>query len=91
MKGASCAAWSKTSWKQVKGHAQREYPDGRLGGDDLGSLAMAFAADKKKNVVVIDFGKPVMWLALPPKEVNDLINMLKSKLQELGHPVTINV
>jgi hypothetical protein len=76
---------------QVDGKARRQYSAGRVGPDDDGDLAIAIAADKAKNIVVIRFGKPVEWIGLGPAEVNDLINLLMSKLRDLGVPATISV
>ena len=61
------------------------------GHEDDGELAMAITADTQKKVVIIDFGKSVTWLGLPPKEVNGLINLLKKKLAELGEPCVIDI
>lgn len=75
--------------EQVDKRAKREYPDGRLGADDDGVLAFAIAADPAKKKIVIDFGKPVEWIAFGPSEANQLINMLKTKLAEIGEPLVI--
>ena len=69
---------------QVDGTAKREYPQGRMGHEDDGSLSMAITADPVHKTVVIRFGKPVEWLGLGPKEVNQFINLLKDKLSDLG-------
>jgi hypothetical protein len=76
---------------QVNGQAKRQYSAGRIGPDDDGDLALAVAADRAKNVVVIRFGKPVEWIGLGPDEVNGLINLLMQKLRDLGVPATISV
>lgn len=76
---------------QVDQRAKRNYSEGRLNANDDGDLAFAVAADPAKNVVIIDFGKPVTWFALPPEQVNGLINLLMMKLRELGVPATISV
>jgi hypothetical protein len=75
--------------RQVEGNAQRQYSQGRIGADDEGDLAIGIAADKDKQIVIIDFSKPVKWIGLAPKETNDLINLLLKKLKSLGHPVVL--
>lgn len=76
---------------QVEQRAKRNYSEGRMNAEDDGDLAFAIAADPVKNVVIIDFGKPVTWMAMPPEQVNGLINLLMMKLRELGVPATISV
>jgi hypothetical protein len=76
---------------QVEDRAKRNYSQGRIGANDDGDLAMAITADRAKNIVIIDFGKPVTWMGLPPEQVNGLVNLLMQKLRELGAPATISV
>jgi hypothetical protein len=47
--------------------ASGKFPEGRLGPDDEGELTLAVAFDPRTNIVRIEFGKPVAWLGLPPK------------------------
>ena len=47
-----------------------KYPRGKLRSDDEGQLAMAFAV--KGNTLIIDFGKPVVWVGLSLHEVTAL-------------------
>ena len=79
----------KRLMEQLDGTAHREYPQGRMGHEDDGALSYAVTADKAHKVVVIRFGKPVEWIGLGPKEVNQLINMLKDRCLELGEIVRI--
>ena len=77
---------------QVERRASREYPLGRIGGEDEGSLAIAVAADKDHGIVRIDFGKSVEWLALPPKECVALAEMLIAKAREISRePIVLNI
>lgn len=77
--------------EQTRGKATREYPHGRLNGDDDGSLAMVVTADRSKQVVVIDFGKPVTWIGLGPSDVEGLISLLQTQLLALQAPLTVSV
>ena len=43
-----------------------QFPEGRLNQDDEGEIAIAICADHGN--VVIQFGKPVAWLAMPPEQ-----------------------
>lgn len=76
---------------QVEGKAKREYQAGRISPDDDGTLAYAVAADPEKKKIVIRFGKPVEWIGFNASDVNQLINILKEKLAEIGEACVINV
>ncbi len=76
--------------EQIEGRAKREYSKGRLGPHDQGEVAMAIAADKAHNRIIIDFGKPVVWMGLTTEQANGLINLLKERILELGSPVVIS-
>jgi hypothetical protein len=63
--------------------ATGEYPKGKLCKDDKGELRLAVAADIKNMTVVIDFGKPVKWLALHKEETKGFIEILQKHLEKL--------
>ncbi len=69
---------------QMENRAKRAYPSGRLGANDDGALSYAVAADHKKKVVIIDFGKPVEWVGLPESDCRNLIQTLISKVDEIA-------
>ena len=78
--------------EQCERRAKREYPQGRVGGDDEGALAMAVAADRAKGIVRIDFGKPVEWLGLPPEEAVALAQLLIQKAREASsEPLSVTI
>ena len=53
-----------------------KYPEGKLNEDDEGELEIFIGTEK--NNVVISFGKPVSWLALPPdKAIGLALNIIK--------------
>lgn len=54
--------------------ATGKFPDGKLNKDDEGELA--FRVGRRDGYVVIDFGKPVKWMALPPGSAIELANHL---------------
>jgi len=56
--------------------ATGQFPHGKLNADDEGALNMAIAYDEAANVVRVDFGKPVVWFALPPKNALELASLL---------------
>ena len=46
--------------------ATGKFPDGQLSPDDEGELTMGVAHDSKGNVI-LNFGKPCDWIAMPPE------------------------
>jgi len=68
---------------QGNGTSKREYPDGRLSGDDEGTLAYAIAADLRHQIIRIEFNKPVDWLGLDKDSAEALRDKLTEKLMEL--------
>lgn len=61
---------------QRAGTAPREYPDGRLSGDDDGELAFKIGSDPDKGVVVIEYSKPVVWVGMKPQHAIELAQAL---------------
>lgn len=75
--------------EQAEGRAKRAYPEGRIGADDDGELAMVVRADIPKQTVIIDFGKPVVWLGLKPDDVRGLIELLQKHLELVESPAEV--
>ncbi|TWT63173.1 hypothetical protein [Rubinisphaera italica] len=63
-------------YKQKNRTAQRAWPEGRIGASDDGELAFAIGAHPEKELVCIDFGKPVTWTALSPQQAVELAQCL---------------
>lgn len=61
--------------------ATGRFPEGKLNENDEGELRAGITIHKGK--MVINFGKPVTWLALSKKEVEALIELLSRRLPEL--------
>lgn len=51
----------------VAGRAKRTWSEGRIGPTDDGDLAFAVGTFPDLELVVLDFGKPVTFIALPPQ------------------------
>lgn len=68
---------------QVDGTAKREYPNGRIGPEDEGAIAIAIAADKRHQVVRIAFGKLISEISLDSQGIESLCRSLNEKLMEL--------
>lgn len=60
---------------------ERQYPEGRLNGDDEGAVEMAIVVDE--GVVKIVFKKPVSWIGLPKDLALKMANLLFLKAAEL--------
>lgn len=77
---------------QFESRARREWSQGRINSDDEGDLAMAVTADKEHGVVILDFGKPVKWVGLPPQNVAQLVEMLIKAAREVAkEPFSITI
>ena len=77
---------------QFEGRARRAYSEGRLHKDDEGDLAMAITADHQNGVVILDFGKRVKWLGLPPDQAVRLAeSLIASARQVAKEPLTVNI
>jgi hypothetical protein len=44
------------------------FPDGKLDETDDGALKIGIAYDGQNNLIRIDFGKPIAWLAMDPAQ-----------------------
>ena len=53
-----------------------DFPEGKLNEDDEGGLVMSIGYDSKKNVVVINFGTPVMWVGMAPEQAIEFANLI---------------
>ena len=59
-----------------QGHVGKtgEFPEGKLSEDDEGEILFAIShADGK---VVVNFGTPVVWFAMPPENARELARLL---------------
>lgn len=63
----------------MKFGATGDFPQGQLNEDDEGGIAIGIAYDPTKNVVLINFGKPVVWLGMGPDEAVQFANMILAK------------
>lgn len=62
--------------EQIDGRARRTYSSGRIGATDDGDLAFAVGPHPDKELVCIDFGKPVEWVAMQPQQAIELAQSL---------------
>lgn len=61
---------------KVKLGAQQDFPEGRYGPTDEGSLSFAVGHDERNGKVIVDFGSPVNWLALDAAQAKHLAQLL---------------
>lgn len=70
----------QTFWERQKNEAHLgatgRFPGGKLNSDDEGELKMGLSHDPRQQVVVLNFGKPVEWIGLPPVLARELANGL---------------
>jgi hypothetical protein len=63
--------------------ATGEFPRGKIHSSDEGELRLRMAADHKKGVVILEFGKPVMWLGLDKTTALQLSANIQKLAEEL--------
>lgn len=68
---------------ELEGTARREFPNGRLGGDDDGSLTFAVSTDHKLGIIKVLFTRPTQWLGLRPCDVDALCESLQTAATEI--------
>lgn len=61
---------------QVNDRAKRIWSDGRVGPTDDGDLAFVVGPHPDKELVVVDFGKPVEFVAMHPHQAVELAQSL---------------
>lgn len=60
-----------------------KFPYGKLHASDEGELAMGIACDFQQNTIVLNFGKPIIWIGLPPSRARELAQMLIERADDL--------
>jgi hypothetical protein len=60
-----------------------DYPAGSIGDHDEGGLNAALAVDQVNQRVVLDFGKPVAWLAMTRSDAMVFAQLLINKAKQL--------
>lgn len=68
---------------EIAGTANRQWPQGRINGEDDGETAFAIAADLGNKIVRIQFSKPMSWLGLDAEAARKLAAMLLEKAAEI--------
>lgn len=58
-------------------------PEGKLNADDEGELRLGVGADPVRKKVVIEFGKPIQWLALNPDQAREFGQAFIQKANEI--------
>lgn len=61
---------------QVTGCAKRTWSDGRIGATDDGDLAFMVGPHPERELVIVDFGKQVQYVAMPPQQAMELASCL---------------
>lgn len=57
-------------------------PNGRYGEHDEGEIRFGVAADVDRQVVLVDFGKPVRSVGMTPDQATQLADMIRAKAAE---------
>jgi hypothetical protein len=62
--------------------ATGKHPRGKLTADDEGEIMCDIAADAKNRKVLVNFGKPVVWIGFDPEQAVALAEMLLDKAHQ---------
>lgn len=77
---------------QLEDKAKREYPEGRIGANDEGTLAFVIKADLEHGVVTVHFGKPVSWFGMSPQDVMKFVDKLVAAARQIStEPLTMSL
>ena len=68
---------------EAAGTAERQFPNGRIGADDDGTLTYAIALDARHRVVKIVFSHATSWIGLDQQAAEQLRDRLTEYLMEL--------
>jgi len=74
---------SKMRQFEPKFGATGKRPRGRIHLSDEGELRFGVLLDTEHGVIVLNFGKPVAWMGLPPALARQLASLLIQKADEL--------
>lgn len=66
--------------------ATGKFPDGKLNEDDEGELRLAVFGDQENGVVTVLFGKPIVWLGLPPGEAREFARLIVEHADKIEGP-----
>ena len=58
-----------------------QYPNGQLNPSDEGALNIAIGVDQ--DVIIVNFGKPVVWFGVPPDHARALAKLLIDRANEI--------
>jgi hypothetical protein len=58
------------------------FPQGKLRPDDEGEIKVAILADVKHQIVILEFGKPVAYLAIRADQVPAVVEALLQKAEQ---------
>lgn len=78
--------------QQQDGTVKREWPEGRVGPTDDGQIVFMASADPETNLVKLDFGKPVAWVAMSPQQAVEIAQSLIKQARSISkEPIRIAI
>ena len=78
--------------EQAEGRAKRAYSEGRIHATDEGDLSCAITTDHTHGKILMDFGKPVTWLAMTPKDAFAWAQELIKRAREISkEPLVLEI
>jgi hypothetical protein len=74
------------------GTAQREFPDGRLSGEDDGAVTWMIGSDPEKELVRVEFGVQTQWVAMSPQQAMNIAqSLIKHARAVTKKPISIEL
>lgn len=65
----------------------RNYPKGRISGEDDGETAVAIAYDPENDRIIIRYAQPMKWVGLDAENAAQMIGLLHKHLQKMQIPI----
>ena len=77
---------------QRDGKANRQWPDGRVSGDDDGDTTFIISSDPDKGLVRVEFATPTAWVAMPPQQAMQFAELLIKHARAITkEPISLNI
>lgn len=72
--------------------ATSRHPSGSIHGSDEGEIRLGVASDDKSGKVMLNFGKPVTWIAFNPEEAIGVAQALIQHARKVAkEPITVHI
>ena len=70
--------------KEQKSGPTGLFPDGKLNDADTGEIKIGIGIDRKKKLVILEFGEPVKWVGFSQFEAVSIAEIILAKAELLN-------